>query len=46
MDTATLQQFDHDAWRALAGTAVGYLGILTVMFVVLFVLPLVVFRVL
>lgn len=39
MVPASLEQFDHPAWRALAGTLVGYTIILTIILVVLFVVP-------
>jgi hypothetical protein len=38
--------FDHDAWRTLLGTGVGYGIVLVAMFVVLFVVPFLVFLVL
>ncbi|WP_372912482.1 hypothetical protein [Salinigranum sp.] len=34
---------DHEAWRTLAGTGVGYGVVLLAMFVVLFVVPFLVF---
>ena len=34
-----LAGFDHDAWGAALGTAVGYLLVLTAVFLALFVLP-------
>lgn len=34
---------DHDSWRTIAGTGVGYGLILAVLFVALFVLPYLVF---
>lgn len=32
-------QFDHPAWRVLAGTVVGYGLVLAIVFVALFVVP-------
>lgn len=37
------ETFDHDSWRAIAGTGVGYGLMLLVLFVALFVLPFLVF---
>ena len=34
-----LSQFDHPSWRAIVGTGVGYLLILVVMTVILFLIP-------
>lgn len=34
-----LSEFDHPAWRTAAGTVVGYLLILAVLTVALFVVP-------
>lgn len=39
MAPALLERFDHPAWQALAGTLVGYAIILTIVLVVLFVVP-------
>jgi len=39
MALASLDQFDHPAWRALAGTLVGYAIVLAIIFVGLFVVP-------
>lgn len=36
---ASLSTFDHPAWRALAGTVLGYALVLAVVLVVLFGLP-------
>jgi len=44
--TALFEKFDHPSWLTVGGTALGYLAILTVMFVLLFVLPFVLFSVL
>ena len=37
------ETIDHDSWRTVAGTGVGYGLILLVLFVALFVLPFLVF---
>jgi len=37
-------QFDHDAWETAVGTLLGYALIVLVMFLVLFVLPFVIFE--
>lgn len=39
------ETIDHDSWRTVAGTGVGYGLILLVLFVALFVLPFLVFLV-
>lgn len=39
MVPASREQFDHPAWRALAGTIVGYAVVLTIILLGLFVLP-------
>jgi hypothetical protein len=39
MVAESLRQFDHPAWRALAGTIVGYAIVLTIILLVLFVVP-------
>ena len=44
--TSLSETFDHPSWFTIGGTAIGYLAILTVMFVLLFVLPFVLFSVL
>jgi hypothetical protein len=36
---ARLDQFDHPSWLSAAGTILGYLAILIGMFVLLFVIP-------
>jgi hypothetical protein len=38
-----LDQFDHEAWRALAGAGVGYGLVLLAMFAALFVVPFLLF---
>ena len=38
-----LAQFDHPAWHTAVGTLVGYGLVLLLLFVILFVLPLVIF---
>ena len=46
MDTADSESgpvFDHDSFRTIASTTVGYLLILIVMFAILFLLPYAVF---
>ncbi|WP_380674616.1 hypothetical protein [Salinigranum sp. GCM10025319] len=42
-DGGMLARYDHDAWRTLAGTGVGYGIALLGMFLALFVLPFLVF---
>ncbi|WIV67628.1 hypothetical protein [Natrialbaceae archaeon AArc-T1-2] len=37
--TVDLSEFDHPAWTAIGGTVVGYLLILVVLTVVLFLVP-------
>jgi hypothetical protein len=41
--TESAGRLDHEAWRTLAGTGVGYGVVLLAMFVVLFVVPFLVF---
>ena len=38
-----VSEFDHPAWLALAGTGIGYLLILAVLTVALFIVPYLVF---
>ncbi|WP_339103985.1 hypothetical protein [Haloterrigena salinisoli] len=38
-----LSEFDHPAWLAAAGTGIGYLAILAVLTVALFIVPYLVF---
>jgi hypothetical protein len=38
------ERFEHPTWFSVGGATVGYLVLLTLMFVLLFVLPYVVFR--
>ena len=38
-----LSEFDHPSWRTVAGTGASYLVVLGVMFVLLFVLPFLLF---
>ncbi|MHC3437227.1 hypothetical protein ACYJ1Y_03795 [Natrialbaceae archaeon A-gly3] len=41
--TVDLEQFDHPSWLTAVGTGVGYLLILAVMTVLLFIVPWVLF---
>jgi membrane glycosyltransferase len=41
--TDTTETFDHDAWRTLLGTGVGYGVVLLAMFLLLFVAPFLLF---
>lgn len=41
--TIDVDQFDHPAWKSLVGAGIGYLVILAVMTVALFVVPWLVF---
>jgi hypothetical protein len=43
---SALDEFDHDSWRTALGTGVGYGLILAVMFVLLFLVPYLLFAVL
>lgn len=44
MSVPVPDSFDHEAWETAVGTVLAYGLILTVMFVVLFVLPFVIFE--
>jgi|AntDeeMetagen134_2_1112570.scaffolds.fasta_scaffold20788_1 hypothetical protein len=39
MALRSLEQFEHPAWRALAGALVGYTIVLAIILVALFVIP-------
>ncbi|MFP4530911.1 MAG: hypothetical protein ACLFNC_06440 [Halodesulfurarchaeum sp.] len=35
----TVDQFKHDSWRSILGMGIGYVGLLALVLVVLFIIP-------